>query len=459
MGSVFEGLILHRQRPGIVDLEELAFRCTTNTTRELLNEAIACYRAGSYRASITMTWMTIVHDVLEKSRQMAIAGHKEAAKIVDEFEDRQTKLENTSDLGAIKKSLDFERTIIDIAQKKLEIIDNLQGSELRRIQFDRNRSAHPSYQKIDTVYHPTAELARMHIRCAVDYLLSVPPIQGRFVLDRVVSVIESEHFPSDLAGVREALRIAGLVRPAEALVKSIAHHSVSTLLLKHEIWQTSQKHVAVLSVLDEMSVDFEHLVLKPMLNQMIHNLGDPEARLTLKTILKIEKLQPHLDAANIKRLRSIFRKYSLADEPFCVELGLKSNMFLEDAEALVKSAPVGSIAEYFIWDVAYFAGDAEYSPPHQIIDRAATIYGKSKSFDEANKNFDLMMKDHLKPFCTETLLKFINCALSQGGDIEGSFSLERLVKVVTSRTDFSPELIKVVFGSGDTTTIADLLLT
>lgn len=133
------------------DLDELTLRCRDERARAYIAEAVSSYRAGAFRSAIVATWIAVCFDVIEKLRELSLAGDKEAEKFVQDLEVIRRS-------GDIKQALTFERELLEIAKNKFELISPLEYIDLERLQADRNRCAHPSLTSDDKAYTPSAEL-------------------------------------------------------------------------------------------------------------------------------------------------------------------------------------------------------------------------------------------------------------------------------------------------------------
>lgn len=85
----------------LADLDELVLRCRDQRARAYMAEAVASYKAGACRAAIVATWVAVCYDFIDKLRELALSGDKEAEKHVEE-------LEKTRKTGDIAKALKFE---------------------------------------------------------------------------------------------------------------------------------------------------------------------------------------------------------------------------------------------------------------------------------------------------------------------------------------------------------------
>lgn len=200
----------------LVDLDELVLRCRDVYARRYIQEAVACYRAGAHRACIVSTWNAVVFDYLHKLRELELTGDAEARKQLERFERIRAGGE-----AELKAALDFERELLKTAAERFELFTPLEREDLARLQSDRNRCAHPSMQSIEDPYQPPAELARLHIRNAVEIMLQREPVQGKAAFDRICAEVASAYFPTSKEKAREQFQAGPLTRARASLVRSL----------------------------------------------------------------------------------------------------------------------------------------------------------------------------------------------------------------------------------------------
>lgn len=177
-----------------------------------------CYRAGAYRSAIVNTWIAVVFDLIDKVRELALAGDLEAATIHNRYEAYVAQINTGNDQG-VKNALEFERVIVNTCKEKLQFFDHQQLRDLERLREDRHQCAHPSFQKVGEPYRPAAEQARLHLRMAIEHVLSQPPVQGRSAILELETIVASEYFPKDRFQAAAALRGTALANPSDALVR------------------------------------------------------------------------------------------------------------------------------------------------------------------------------------------------------------------------------------------------
>lgn len=195
---------------GLADLDELVIRCRDTQSREIIAEAIASYHTGAYRAAIITTWLAVYFDIASKFRSLAIGGNLRAQTWVEALE-RHSARYNPEQPDTASPLLKIERSILnDAASSDFELISSVELSDLKRLRTDRNRCAHPSMQNAEERFQPTAELARTHIRNAIVFVLSRPPIQGRLAVERFLSICSDPGFPLETDEALQVLSNSGI---------------------------------------------------------------------------------------------------------------------------------------------------------------------------------------------------------------------------------------------------------
>ncbi|MDY7007775.1 MAG: hypothetical protein SWX82_28510 [Cyanobacteriota bacterium] len=183
----------------LADLEALLLEIENDNIRAYAGEAIVSYSAGAYRSAIVSIWIAVVYDLYQKFRILSETYRDKAAqKNIEEID----KIRNNPDK---KQVASWERNILKDAHDKVQIITNLEYEHLDRIQQDRHRCAHPVLDSEGLLFQPTPELARTHIRTAIEILLSQPPIIGKALGEALERDVEGLYFPDDIEGVRNFL--------------------------------------------------------------------------------------------------------------------------------------------------------------------------------------------------------------------------------------------------------------
>ena len=99
---------------GLIDLDELVMNCRTEEARSYVSEAVACYKAGAFRACIVAAWIAVVYDLLAKIAELSLGGDAEAQLLTNELTTLQPRV-GVGDQNAVRRVLEIERDIVDIS--------------------------------------------------------------------------------------------------------------------------------------------------------------------------------------------------------------------------------------------------------------------------------------------------------------------------------------------------------
>ncbi len=171
------------------NLDELIQNVRNIHAKNYLNESIAAYRTGAYRASLIATWIAVCVDIIEKIRELSLSEDPAARQ----WEQQLDKIQ-PNDPAAM---LAFERDILNVACDELQLISTIEKSHLERLKDDRNVCAHPTFSDDGSQFSPPAELALAYIIQAANYLLVHPPVKGKVIVQRLYELINEPSFPED----------------------------------------------------------------------------------------------------------------------------------------------------------------------------------------------------------------------------------------------------------------------
>lgn len=388
------------------DLDELTLRCRDERARLYIAEAVSSYRAGAFRSAIVASWIAVCFDVIEKLRELALAGDKEAEKQVQD-------LDSTRRTGDLSRALKFERELLEVAKDKFELISPLEYIDLERLQADRNRCAHPSLTSDDKAYTPSAELARLHIHSAVTHLLQHPPVQGKFALDRLVQEVESEYFPTAAKDARIAFASGPLRRPRESLVRNLVIVFAKTVVRDKPDYKRRMRLTAALHAIHELHPQPYSAALAERLSPLFRAIPDNDLSAGTAFLQHVTDSWQFLEADIQQRLQNYVRELpstSLED----VEFLLKYTPLQIQARQRVAVATKKELGEAMFWDM-----------PSEVADRFIGLYLASATFDEAN-SWAKKMFAHTDDF-TADHVRCILIGAGKNGQVNGSFQVGPLI--------------------------------
>jgi hypothetical protein len=408
----------------IADLDELLLRCRPGPARVYAEEAVATYRAGAYRACIVTTWIAVVFDLIDKMREIALFGNAEAKLQLEKFDKWQDQIAQGNQ-AVLKSALEFERTILNYMLDKFELFDGQQLIELRRLQEDRNRCAHPTFQREGTPYQPSGEMARAHLCNAIICLFQQPPVQGRSALAELRKQIESQYFPRDAARAKQVLIDGPLARPSDALIRG----AVDQILFGYfELGDSYYQNRAILGALAAI-LEIRRSVAEPRLiektRRIFPRLSDEALPFMAFLITVVPECQHALSEAHFHKLCDYIREGPLA---FVTYLAAGAYQVAELRDAVkdrVTALEAESLALLIKEGLPIKEGLEEV-----VVDRAVDLYCTVKSWDAANfvaENLVIPLLTHLERRHIERIIK---APSEEGADLRGSRGFGRLLEKI-----------------------------
>jgi len=388
------------------DLDELVLKCRDEKAKSYIKESVSCYKSGAFRSAIVSTWIAVSFDIIDKLKDLSLTGDKEAEKQLEEFEKARKA-------GDIAQSLKFERDILVTARDKLEFISHIEFIDLERLQQDRNRCAHPSMTSDGDIFNPSAELARVHIRSAVEYLLQYPPAQGKYALERLLQEVKSEYFPTNLDKAVIALKNSPLLKARESLIRNF-----TIVLLKKVLKETSdyKEKFRITSALNSISQIHKNIfdtTLNDKLSDLFKSLDDEDLDKTFHVLQNLPDSWEYLDPDVKQKLEAyvdILPKEQLEEIDFLLtHTGLS-----ESAKKRINTATRTDLDHPIFFDL-----------PTPVADKIVKLFVESESFDQAN-NFASTVTRYSSDFTKEQVEKIIR-ACGENGQIKDSFQVNSII--------------------------------
>lgn len=377
------------------DLDELVLRCRSESARDYIREAVLCYRAGAYRATILSTWVAVVYDFVDKFRELALDGDKQAEALANKFE----TIHKTGDL---EEALEFERTLLAVCKDKFDLLTPQECVDLERLFKDRNRCAHPNLIRHGEIYMPTPELARTHLRNVVEHVLEQPPKVGKAAADQLFKEVQSEYFPTDPKQALEILKRGPLARPKENLVREFILGITSTAL-KGEISvpEVAKRFAAIVAVSELHRELFLKLVISHF-PKLLNKTPDAGLKFILPLLARIPEIQTAIDDGLKAKLLRCIEISPAQDLNTVITAALSTETFKAAATARIRN-----LTEDFI---TTYVKTRRGKIPGEVIDRALELYSQSESFADANKKGPNMILPAISSFSREQIVKLFDSA-------------------------------------------------
>lgn len=170
------------------DLSLISQSVIDPAVRPLVEEAIRAFNGGAHRSATVSAWIAVAVDLTNKVRSLAEAEDSIAMSSVD-------MLDLAIAAHDVKAFQIFENGLIDLAEKKLEILDRQEAIHLRRLYEDRNLCAHPGFASDTGLFAPTAEAVRAHLVSAHDAVFSKHAVAGKRRQKLLIEELQGESWP------------------------------------------------------------------------------------------------------------------------------------------------------------------------------------------------------------------------------------------------------------------------
>jgi len=393
----------------LVDIEALTLRCRADRAREYVREAIMCYRAGAYRSAIVNSWIAVVFDLIDKVRELALAGDAVAATINDRYETYLAQIEAGNDQG-IKNALEFERSIVATCRDELQFFNHQQLRDLDRLREDRHQCAHPSFQRIGEPYRPSAEQARLHLRNAVEHVLSQPPVQGRSAIAALETEISSEYFPKDRGQAVAVLRGTALLNANDALIRGVIDALIFGYATPtHIVYGKIQVGSALDALLDLHRARAEERIAS-QLSKVIRNVSDVDFPLLARLVAAMDEAPTLVNEAARIRLAEFLRTGPPAEIVKTLG-GLARHPELATAAA----ARIAALDSTEL--AAVIAGGAQIDA---VKERALALLGEARNYERVNSIFLRLVMPLLGSLNQADIERVIRMPAETGADLLGA---------------------------------------
>lgn len=398
------------------DIDQLIFKCRSERARQHISDAYRAYRGGAYRSAIVSCWIAYVFDFIDKINELSNAGDAQALEVKNEFESIQEQIRKGDPNGYVR-SLKFEREILNRANRKFEFIDDQALTDLGRLRDDRNRCAHPSFQIDGNVYHPTSELARMHIVNVVNHSLSEPPRYGKSLIDRIKRECAATSFPLNVSDSKKYLSSIGFERPKAALTKGVVDMLSFGMFDADGALYMQRRPTFALGAVIEIDPAIGSERVKDNFKKIIPNLDEKTSCL----IVPISRFVPPVreviqDGDIVRALGSI----ELLDGDTSAEYyaySIEVNIFRDHVIPIVQKM-----------DEDAFGNVLNYSADELLIDEAISRFLSSKSWISANRMYDKFFGNVIYELDADKLELIFSSARNGDSDLIGSHALSIMIK-------------------------------
>lgn len=375
--------------------------------------------------------------MIDKIRELSLAGDENAQSIEQKYESYITQIEQGNNQG-IKAALEFERSILETCKDKLQFFDPQQFMDLDRLRQDRHRCAHPSFQRSGVPYNPPAEQARLHLRNVIVHVLSQPPVQGRAALAELKTMVASSYFPSDNHRALVQLRSSTLRSATEPLVRGFVDTLVFGFLTDTASLFRKKQVISAINAAIVMNPVVVEDRLRKQLNKAIRDVSDGAFDAAVYLVINIENAWALLDQATKEKVKAF------------VESGTNS-LVLPALKELSKFDELKDVVNARIAALD-FEDLADAIEPFDIgalgKERALQLLQEVRSWDQANSVLSKVVLPLFQFFDRNDIECVVRMPTEHGADLPGANAYRIFIeKVRESQLIPDAELFQLLSGN------------
>ncbi|MDH1916083.1 hypothetical protein N5D81_08850 [Acinetobacter junii] len=222
------------------------------------------------------------------------------------------------------------------------------------------------------VFNPSAELARMHIRSAVEHLLQYPPAQGKYALDSLTSEVESEYFPTDVKKAVVAFESSPLNKARDSLIRNFTIVLLKKLINDAKDYKEIYRISTALNAIEVIHRELYRKILTEKLSSIVRSLAVEKLDRVIPLIRHVEDSWSYLEA-DIRQKIQTYVENLPKEEIENIYIFLSIQGLKSFAEKRLKKATRTELDEAIFFVI-----------PLQVSDRIIELYSESRNFDQAN---------------------------------------------------------------------------
>lgn len=297
--------------------------------------------------------------------------------------------------------------------------------DLDRLQEDRNRCAHPSMTSDGEIFKPSAELARMHIRSAVDHLLQYPPAQGKYALDALISEVDSEYFPTNVKNAIVAFENSPLKKARDSLVRNFTIVLLKKLINDVQEYKKIVRVSAALNAVKSIHANIFGKTLEEKLSSIVRAVETENLERVILLLSNVKDSWSYFDQ-DVKQKIEYYVENIPKENLEDMETILSINELVRAAEVRIRRATRAELDEPIFWNI-----------PVQISDRIIQLYTHSGSFDQAN-SFASTVTRYAAEYTRDQIQRIIE-ACGRNDQIEHSFEVGTVINALRKNENVSDE--------------------
>lgn len=422
------------------DLDALALRCRQEQSKEYVAEALRCYKAGAYRAAIVTTWISVVFDLIDKIRELAVSGDPSAKQLETQYEAYLSQIAQNNAAG-IKGALEFEREILETCRDKLQFFDPQQFVDLQRLREDRHRCAHPSFHRSGVPYYPSPEQARLHLRNAISHVLAQPPVQGKAALATLKTLVASAYFPTDNKAALVQLESSELKTATEPTVRGFIDLLVFCFLTAGDPLFLKRQALAAINATHILYPAIVEERLKKQMNKGIRDVPDAHFPGAAAMVALVGVAPSVLEPPSIAKIAKFVEEGPANEVLPLLEPLSAVPALLQPVKTRVEGLSIEQLSEAV----------SSHGMSALAKERALHLLSQVRSWDRANEVFSKVVLPIFTCLTQQDVERVIRMPAESGADLPGATAYRLFIERVRKASLFEDSALNALLsanGSG-----------
>ncbi|UUC20560.1 hypothetical protein NOV18_08785 [Pseudomonas asiatica] len=377
-------------------LEKMSERIHYGKTKEYFAEVLSSYNNGNYRSAVVMLWSVAVCDIVYKLQ-----------KLIDLYEDASAKAilaEMTKIQEEDYKTSAWEVKLIDDVHAKTHLLDSSEYENLRYLQKQRHLSAHPVLNKERELHSPNKETVRSLLRNTLTDVLVKPPFYTQHILQELLVDISET---SQMLNTKEKIKkyvVSRYLERATPAVELMIFKQLWKFVFKLENENCDKNRFINLRALEVVAARNKAALVNAVKGDVdfYSNISSSEIPLQYLTFFlsNYPDLYPVLNEAARIKIEHCIAKDDIGK---IVGWFVKDSVFkhADDLIEQIKNHNLVLSPEQFDYVLGISDSD-EWQ--EKFCNVAATYYGVSKDFNQADSRFQVAIPQYIKLFNKDAII-------------------------------------------------------
>ncbi|MFJ4497350.1 hypothetical protein [Pseudomonas atacamensis] len=407
-------------------LEKMSDNIHYGKTKDYFKEVLSSYHNGNYRSAVVMLWSVAVCDIIYKLQSLIDLYDDASAKAILE---ELSKIQEND-----QKSAAWELKLIEDVNDRTHLLDSSEYENLRYLQKQRHLSAHPVLNRERELHSPNKETVRSLLRNTLTDVLTKPPFYTQHILKELLDdIAESREILNKRIKVKKYVNSRYFSRTTPPVELNI-FRSLWKFVFRIENEQCEKNRLINLHVLEVIAARNKAALLATIQGDVDFYSNVASAGTALQYLLfflaENHELFPALSVA--ARLKV---EHYIENDPIGKTVGwfIKESIFAhgDDLQVWIKNdRPVFTPSQFDY--ILQLSDSDEWQEKFCMI--AATYYGVSTSYDQADSRFQVAIPQYIKLFNQEAI-KYLAAQIEQNSQCHDRGNARHDYAIIKTRID------------------------